>query len=98
MSGKTKRASAARVQPVGRIRELETENQGLRDALFAILRSQGRIRVSKADANALSRDDSMSVRDLGDAWLFEFQPSGMVTPNGVTNGKASEATTPADAG
>lgn len=87
-----KRSSAkklAKANPGGRIEALEAENQSLRDALFAILRSLGRVRVTKDQVAELAPGDGMSVRDLGDAWLFEFAPNTMVVPQGVTNGRAN---------
>lgn len=67
---------AAKVKPESRILMLERENQALRDALFSILKSLGRVRVSKHDANSLQLGDGMGVKDLGESWLFEFQPAG----------------------
>ena len=79
------------VRVMDRTHALEVENQSLRDALFAILRSQGRIRVSKEHANAIQPGDGMGVRDVGDAWVFEYQPSNMVVPGGVKDGNGNDA-------
>lgn len=79
------------VRVMDRTHALEVENQSLRDALFAILRSQGRIRVSKEHANAIQPGDGMGVRDVGDAWVFEYQPSNMVVPGGVKGGNGNDA-------
>lgn len=74
-----------------RIEDLERENQSLRDALFSILKHQGRVRIPKAVANSLQQGDGMSVRELGDSWVFTFEPSNMVVPQGVKDGQANGA-------
>lgn len=88
MNRKTRRAAAA--NPGSRIETLERENQSLRDALFSILKCLGRVRVPKEVVASLAQGDGMGVRDLGDAWVFTYEPSNMVVPEGVTNGQANE--------
>lgn len=74
----------------GRIETLERENQSLRDALFAVLKTLGRVRVAKETVASLAQGDGMGVREEGAFWVFTYEPTSMVVPGGVTNGAANQ--------
>lgn len=71
-----------------RVKELELESFQMRNVLFAIIREQGRVRVAKATIEELREGDKLGARDMGDHYIFEFEQSNMVAPQGVQNGKA----------
>lgn len=78
-------------QKVGsRIESLEAENQSLRDALFAVLKTMGRVRVPKEVVASLAPGDSMGVREEGAFWVFTYEPTPMVVPGGVKDGQAAQ--------
>lgn len=71
-----------------RLRTLAAEHRQVRNVLLAIIKEQGRVRVSKATLDSLNDGDMVESRDLGDAMVFEHKQSNMVAGGGVKDGKA----------
>lgn len=53
--------------------------QQTQQLLFAILRTQGRVRVEKKDFDGLE-DANVTMRDEGDYWVIDFIPPGKEVP------------------
>lgn len=70
--------------------KLAAEGHQMRTVLCAIVKEQGRVRVSKSTVDGLNENDAIEERDIGDAWMFEYKKSDMVIPEGVKDGKANE--------
>lgn len=70
-----------------RLRTLAAEHHQVRNVLLALIKEQGRVRVSKAALDSLNESDMIESRDAGDAIIFEHKVSNMVTPAGVKDGK-----------
>ncbi len=73
-----------------RLRTLAAEHHQVRNVLLALIKELGRVRVSKAVLDSLSDQDMVESRDVGDAIVFEYKQSNMVTPKGATNGAGNE--------
>ncbi len=56
------RRNAGKVTTKDRLEELESSISPLRHALFAVCRAQGRIRVSKADLDAVQPSDHIDMK------------------------------------
>jgi hypothetical protein len=77
------------------IQRLEQERQAMQDLLYAIVLSQGRVRVRKADMHALKQGDRLDVREVGDDFYLTIEKSNMLAgPNGVEGGKPRGAGEP----
>jgi hypothetical protein len=91
-----RRASDAQVRRIGapsaallqeQCKKLAAENHQMRTVLCAILKEQGRVRVSKKTVESLNEGDAIEERELPDAFMFEYTRSDMVVPGGVEDGK-----------
>lgn len=67
--------------------EVDQQRQALQDLLYAIVRAQGRVRVSKADMAALNQNMRLDVREVGDDFYLSIEQSMMVVEGGVKDGK-----------
>lgn len=68
---------------------VDQERQAYQDLLWAIVRSQGRVRVAKGDMRG-KPGERLDVREMGDDLYLTIDESMMVVPGGVKNGKANE--------
>jgi hypothetical protein len=67
---------------------VEQERQAYQDLLWAIVRSQGRVRVAKADMHG-KQGERLDVREVGDEFYLTIVESVMLVEGGVTDGKAN---------
>lgn len=70
------------------LQRVEQERQALQDLLWAIVRSQGRVRVRKQDMRG-EPGERLDVREVGDDFYLTIVESMMVVDGGVTGGKAN---------
>jgi hypothetical protein len=96
MNRHDRRVSDARVRQTGTVSprllqetlaKQSAEFTQVRNVMLALIKQEGRIRVSKQVLDSLNDGDACESRDIGDAILFEYKPSSMVVPEGVSNGK-----------
>jgi hypothetical protein len=81
--------SAALLQD--QLAKLAAEGHQKTTALIAIVKTLGRVRVSRETINALTDNDGIEVKETGPDLVFEYRAGvEMVTPRGVTNGEGNE--------
>lgn len=69
--------------------ELEAQLAQCRLVLCTVVRTMGRVRVSKKDLDAYREGDAVMAQDVGDEVLFTWKQSDMIVPGGVKSGKAA---------